>query len=319
LFVIIAMIAACKSSTHIDKCIPYNIEKIYLKMEKLCNDMSIQIPDNWYNISKQTIIHHNGIQLLDCFDNVYQMVTILYPDYDWHVWKFDHLPLEWWNNKQNQRKYLDWFSKELDIGYHNMMMFIDPNELYSRNGRHLYNMYDKNLYNMISQIYNEYDWQPWRFGRVCRGFWNSIKNRRNFVTWMTERLDIHRPDDWYWIDIETCYNKANAISILNYYDLSLYNMLKDIYPHYPWQPWRFKNCPKNYWDSLENRMDFVQWLAQILEIQFPEKWYSIEKKQWEQNGGSTLLRIRGFVAAILMELYPEYPWQPWKFTRWKYK
>jgi hypothetical protein len=39
----------------------------------------------------------------------------VYPEYNWLPWKFVKSPNNFWDNMQNQRKFMDWASKELKI------------------------------------------------------------------------------------------------------------------------------------------------------------------------------------------------------------
>jgi hypothetical protein len=39
----------------------------------------------------------------------------LLPEYEWLPWKFVRLQNNYWNDVNNQRKFLDWASKELKI------------------------------------------------------------------------------------------------------------------------------------------------------------------------------------------------------------
>jgi hypothetical protein len=39
----------------------------------------------------------------------------LFPTYDWLPWKFVKCPQEFWDDKKNQRKFLDWAATQLDI------------------------------------------------------------------------------------------------------------------------------------------------------------------------------------------------------------
>jgi hypothetical protein len=40
-----------------------------------------------------------------------------FPEHDWEVWRFDHVPQGYWDDIQNQRRYMDWLSEQLKISY----------------------------------------------------------------------------------------------------------------------------------------------------------------------------------------------------------
>jgi len=38
---------------------------------------------------------------------------LIYPDFDWIIWKFNHVPNGFWKEKRNHRKFFDWVGKQL--------------------------------------------------------------------------------------------------------------------------------------------------------------------------------------------------------------
>jgi hypothetical protein len=47
--------------------------------------------------------------------SVGQLLSTLYPDRDWLPWKFEERLLNFWDDVNNQRKYMDWVAKELNV------------------------------------------------------------------------------------------------------------------------------------------------------------------------------------------------------------
>jgi hypothetical protein len=43
------------------------------------------------------------------------LVTTAYPDYDWLPWKFAKIPAKYWDDIENQRRFMDHLAKELNI------------------------------------------------------------------------------------------------------------------------------------------------------------------------------------------------------------
>jgi hypothetical protein len=43
------------------------------------------------------------------------LLTESYPDYDWLPWRFVLCPRNYWDDMKNQRKFMDWATKELNI------------------------------------------------------------------------------------------------------------------------------------------------------------------------------------------------------------
>ena len=44
-----------------------------------------------------------------------QLLSSAYPEYDWLPWKFPKCPPNFWADRSNHLKFMDWASKELKI------------------------------------------------------------------------------------------------------------------------------------------------------------------------------------------------------------
>ena len=47
---------------------------------------------------------------------------------------------------------------------------------------------------------------------------------------------------------------------------------------FPWKPWLFPRVPDHFWENLENQRKFMEWLANKLNINKIEGWYSVTQK-----------------------------------------
>jgi hypothetical protein len=50
---------------------------------------------------------------------------------------------------------------------------------------------------LVSSIYPEYEWLPWRFAHAPKGYWNDVKNQRLFMDWAGKQLNYINKEDWY--------------------------------------------------------------------------------------------------------------------------
>jgi hypothetical protein len=57
--------------------------------------------------------------------------------------------------------------------------------------------YNNSPTQMLSTLYPEYDWLPWKFVQCPRNFWSDKKNHRKFLDWASEQLKIKDKNDWY--------------------------------------------------------------------------------------------------------------------------
>ena len=45
----------------------------------------------------------------------YFLFSQVYPEYDWFPWKFERIPVHYFETVDNQRKFLNWVSSELHL------------------------------------------------------------------------------------------------------------------------------------------------------------------------------------------------------------
>ena len=50
---------------------------------------------------------------------------------------------------------------------------------------------------LITSIFNEKKWLPWKFNCVPDGFWSDENNIRNYMNWLSQKLNIKTKEDWY--------------------------------------------------------------------------------------------------------------------------
>jgi hypothetical protein len=92
-------------------------------------------------------------------------------------------------------------------------------------------------------------------------------------------------------------------------------------------PWKFSGGRHNFWDNIGNLRIFFDWAAQQLNIKQFGDWYQVAKKVNNyvitgnaqdilQIDGSEVLFMGGkSLPQILAAVYPDYKWEPYRFTR----
>lgn len=156
----------------------------------------------------------------------------------------------------------------------------------------------------------------------------AIQKHREVVEEVEEELCVSSWEKWYDISQEqlqqytSSRNNSNTntgfADVLEYYNNSTIRMLRAVFAEYPWYDWRFVRVPHNFWNSLKNQRQFVDWLAsQQLNITQWEQWYNITRKQLcESNKAATLLRnfYNNSPSQLLQSVYAEHPWLLWRFS-----
>jgi hypothetical protein len=63
---------------------------------------------------------------------------------------------------------------------------------------------------LIMKSLPEYQWHPWKFGKVHQNFWANPENQRNFLLWLEKELKFTNKDDWYKATAKVKYSNKNV-------------------------------------------------------------------------------------------------------------
>jgi len=72
--------------------------------------------------------------------------------------------------------------------------------------------------------------------------------------------------------------------------------------------------PIQFWKTIENQKVYLDWVAKELSLKTLQDWYYVKKEDIEQRGGFMLLKeYKRSLRNVLLKVYPEHNWLPWKF------
>ncbi len=77
-------------------------------------------------------------------------------------------------------------------------------DFYSLNGRSLLQLYNESPFQLLSSVYSDYEWLPWRFTTIPRGFTFTSSTRKSILEYLTKNLNIKGNSDWDTIKHEVC-------------------------------------------------------------------------------------------------------------------
>lgn len=77
---------------------------------------------------------------------------------------------------------------------------------------------------------------------------------------------------------------------------SLHELLVEQYPDYDWLPWKFHNCPKNYWKDNKNIHKFMKWVENQLGIKELNDWYNVS---------FTVFQIPNYIHSFFVSVSPK--------------
>jgi hypothetical protein len=77
-------------------------------------------------------------------------------------------------------------------------------------GGHLLKSHRDSPTHLLSTVYPEHEWLPWKFVRCPLNYWSDVNNQRKFMDWAATQLNVKEMSDWYKI------SQRVSISTLSY-------------------------------------------------------------------------------------------------------
>ena len=194
-------------------------------------------------------------------------------------------PQNYWDDKTHVEAFLKDIEQKYNLNSPEDWNSITINQIKSKTGgKTLLNKYSLHELKCIGSP--NYNFNP-SYKPV--GYWDNQQNVENFLYNIQEKLNLRTIDDWNLITRKTI-QKYGGGSLLNKYSMfelkcigfpsgvSVFN-----------QPSQFKFT--GYWKNEKNVKNFLNDLQVKLNLNTPEDWNSITKKQIEYHGGSALFHI----------------------------
>jgi len=85
-------------------------------VDKAANKLGIKSIEDWYQVSTRQIIEIGGGSLLSCYEgSISRMISKVYSEYNWKMWKFAKSPPNLWDDEKVVKDFLEYTSKQLYI------------------------------------------------------------------------------------------------------------------------------------------------------------------------------------------------------------
>ena len=129
-------------------------------MAWLGEQLGYKTKEDWYKITTYDFEKNHGEGLLVSYYNssAYQLLTSLYPEYEWLFWKFTPAPQSSWKSKENQLKYMAWLGEQLGYKTKEDWYKITQKDIENNYGHGLLKHYNGSPYQLLSSVYPEYEW-----------------------------------------------------------------------------------------------------------------------------------------------------------------
>ena len=166
-------------------------------MAWLRRQLGYRRPDDWYAISTADFQKHKGGAFLLEYDSSAVAAVMAYlPKYGWKEWLFKHMPIHFWNERRNRRRYMGWLAEQLGIRAPEDWYAITHDDFIANAGSQFLKLYNGSPVQAVRAYIPSYPWMQWLFSRVPYQFWDQPENRRRYMHWIGRQLGFRKPADW---------------------------------------------------------------------------------------------------------------------------
>lgn len=131
----------------------------------LAEELGIERQQEWYSISKDEVCDARGGRALllsaDFKGSLFAALSSSYAEYEWQPWFYEECGIEFWKDKQNQRKFLDWFAEENSIESQREWLQLIEEDIKESGGQGLLEEYNGSLFRALEAVYSQTEWLPW--------------------------------------------------------------------------------------------------------------------------------------------------------------
>ncbi|EFA83458.1 hypothetical protein PPL_03606 [Heterostelium album PN500] len=334
-----------------------NVDKIYSRdeLKQILNENSrrqnIGKLEDWYNVgadlSKLQIPNDVWKQFRG---SLYSLLSFVEPDFKWEPWKFNTLttttsesesnnksisnPRGFWKDQSHQLLYMKWLAEQLsfDDREYERWYTVGKSHFIKYRGRGLLSVYGDSVYLLLSSLYPEFEWLPWKFDNTPKRFWSDRDNQIRYIKWLARKLEIKQLKDWYRItklDFQENYG-SSLLSLFGGSPARVVMTLIDPKDHHDnlktgmvekqqhvenkWQIWRFTCLPRAAKLDIEVLREFIQFAESHYAIESQADWYRLSWSQIRDIGGFSLVKKNGGFCQSLAKIYPEKQWNPLLFN-----
>ena len=261
-------------------------------------------------VSLQKQIHENGgVTLLNKYGgSPSKLVMAVYDNHQWQQSRFNTQP-GYWNNKDNQRNFMDQLGNRLGFKEMDDWYGITAKQIHENGGVTLLNKYGRSPSKLVMAVYDNHQWQQSRFN-TQHGYWNNKDNQRDFMDQLGNRLGFKEMDAWYGITQKQLHENG-GVTLLNKYGGSPSKLVMAVYDNHQWNESRFRltgSKLRNHWENKDNRMAAIWNLGRKLKIKDMNDWYRISLSQMKEIEGSSGLLEKYPLEKLLPEAYPDHQW-----------
>ena len=286
-------------------------------MDNLYQKLELNSLDEWLKVSRFKVIQNGGKSLLFHFysNDMLKLLSSVYPSHNWpssiHNFNFnnnDNINNDN-NNNQNDNKNNITNYENINDNLNNSFNNIDNNIINNDKNNNL-NDKNKNKYKNNKNNFNNDNEKKTKIDQKNK--FSTLEKQQNFMANLFEIFQLKTMENFKSIlKIEIYYHGGRSL-ISHYYLNNYNNLLRSIFPNYPWEFNDQKNShfSLKYFQSMENQRNFMENLFFQLNFNSLNDFLnlSIEKFKF-YNTKNLLFFYSSDYYLLLRSIFPNYPWE----------
>ena len=276
-----------------------NNQKIWL--QNLGEKLNIKELSEWQNYSSKTIIENGGRGLIDEYQNYFDMLSGIYPDYNWSFLHQKRISKFFFESEDNQREFI------LQLLKNEKIKAEDLRESHFRNRKGGPALLDRyvSIPQMLSILFKDKNWDHILHDKSRDDYWRNHTNQRNFFETIKNQNQILSIYQWKKITIVQIIKSGGSELLKKYKNLP--NALSICYPNIDWS-FLDKNKLNEYWKNVNNQKLFLNELCKLKNISLFDEWFSITYQDIYDLYGHLFIQQYDCIYSALCFLYPDYSW-----------
>ena len=238
-------------------------------LEWLCKKEGWEFPYGLYQASKSILNKHGLMRVTTYYDNsITKTITTILNEFDWKIWKFQMLPMNWWKSDKNKKEYLKWFESKVGINNPEGWYKVIVEDLKNNYGGTLSVYFNGSIASLANFIYPKFEFDYTKFVRTPPSLfdWKNLENVKEVIEKKAKELKLDFPMGFYKLKMKTHFNDTSIR--FKYYGVhSFADLLNKIYPNHTFYEWLFEKTSNNFWKDESNLIAYMKWLYNQLKME----------------------------------------------------
>eukprot|EP01114_Cavostelium_apophysatum_P005575 TRINITY_DN16765_c0_g1_i1.p1 TRINITY_DN16765_c0_g1~~TRINITY_DN16765_c0_g1_i1.p1 ORF type:complete len:534 (-),score=82.26 TRINITY_DN16765_c0_g1_i1:2-1603(-) len=217
--------------------------------------------EEWYGVNPETLLQRvPSFGTLLCRYNTHIAALMqIYPERNWNIVLFEHIPASYWNDPSRHREYLTKLGERIGIETWEDWYQVSAALIKSFGGKGLLSRYNDSHIDTITTVLDHHRWDRSNFVKVGREQWRDIEYQTRFLERLGQKFSVKVWHDWLRITKRDVVN-SGGLELLSLYQGDLIKALSACFPQYPWNT---ENHPKRVGAPSKTQISIFAALQQL--------------------------------------------------------